>query len=104
MQIKIKELELRNHSLVNTYGEVREMINNLENKNRKIENYKILNCNNNLNENYKNLNNYNNISQFSKTMNKSREDIYNNSMNYSVNNGNYKYINDFKNVIYLIKF
>lgn len=100
--MKIKELESKNSSLIASYMEIREMMNSLEKKIAlKIDNSKINNSNiqNNFNSTFKKLNNFVNSSNYTKmNLNSSTEDIYNASMNSSVNHGSLKLMSDLKNV------
>jgi len=81
--------------------EIREMANTLEKKlANKIENASY-SMNNTNSIKYKNINNLISSSHFSKSMNGSTEEIYNTSINNSINNGTYKLMNDLRNVIIL---
>lgn len=84
--------------------EIREMMNKIEKKIAyKMNSSHLSNpfTNNQIHGTYKNLNNFIQLSNNSKNFtNTSTEDIYNTSINSSINQGSLKLMNDLKSVIY----
>jgi peptide methionine sulfoxide reductase MsrA len=82
--------------------EIRKLMNKLEKKiayNVNNSNFTDSNSNNKILGTNKNLNNFINSANYSKNyLNSTTEDIYNTSLNGSVNHGSFKLIGDLKNV------